>query len=311
MFSYRTLWRGLQDGRLWLLINILCKGGSLVKIAYLGLGIMGRPMATNLVKAGHEVTVWNRSPKSVDGARTAATPAEAAKDAEVIWMCLADTKAVESVLFGPNGVETVLRPGVTVVDSSTIAPRATLEFAARVRAKGAEFVDAPMTGSKLGAESAQLLFIVGGPEKTVAALDPLFMALGKKMIRVGETGAGESAKIGMNLMIAAIFEGFAEALALTGKLGVPAEKLVELIQSSMIRSGVTDYKSSFVLKQDWSANFPLRLMLKDIHLMLEAAQQANVQLPALKEIEKVYQKAVEAGHADDDYAATVETVRNL
>jgi len=111
-----------------------------VKIAYLGLGIMGRPMAANLVKAGHEVTVWNRSPKTLEGARTAATPAEAAKDAEVVWMCVADTKAVESVLFGKDGVEGVLRPGVTVIDSSTIAPQATLDFAARVRAKGAEFV---------------------------------------------------------------------------------------------------------------------------------------------------------------------------
>jgi 3-hydroxyisobutyrate dehydrogenase-like beta-hydroxyacid dehydrogenase len=282
-----------------------------VKIAYLGLGIMGRPMAANLVKAGHDVTVWNRTPKNIEGARTASTPAEAAKDAEVVWMCVADTKAVETVLFGAGGVEAVLRPGVTVVDSSTIAPLATREFAKRVRAKGAEFVDAPMTGSKIGAENAQLLFIVGGPEKTVAGLDPLFKALGKKVIRVGETGAGESAKIGMNLMIAAIFEGFAEALALTGKLGVPPEKLVELVESSMIRSGVTDYKATFVLKQDWSANFPLRLMLKDIHLMLDAARQEKVTLPALSQIEKVYQKAVEAGHADDDYAATVETVKNL
>jgi 3-hydroxyisobutyrate dehydrogenase-like beta-hydroxyacid dehydrogenase len=287
------------------------KGEIPVKIAYLGLGIMGRPMAVNLVKAGHEVTVWNRSPKTVDGARTAVTPAEAAKRADVVWMCVADTKAVESVLFGKDGVESVLRPGVIVIDSSTIAPKATLDFAARVRAKGAEFVDAPVTGSKIGAENAQLLFIVGGPEKTVAALDPLFMALGKKVIRVGETGAGESAKIGMNLMIAAIFEGFAEALALTGKLGVPPEKLVELIQNSMIKSGVTDYKASFVLQQDWSPNFPLRLMLKDIHLMLDAAQQLKLELPALKQIEKVYEKAVEAGHANDDYAATVETVRNL
>jgi 3-hydroxyisobutyrate dehydrogenase-like beta-hydroxyacid dehydrogenase len=268
-------------------------------------------MAANLVKAGHEVTVWNRSPKTLEGARTTATPAEAAKDAEVVWMCVADTKAVESVLFGKDGVEPVLRPGVTVIDSSTIAPQSTLDFARRVRAKGAEFVDAPVTGSKIGAENAQLLFIVGGPEKTVAALDPLFMALGKKVIRVGETGAGESAKIGMNLMIASIFEGFAEALALTGKLGVQPEKLIELIQNSMIRSGVTDYKANFVLQQDWSANFPLRLMLKDIHLMLDAAKQAKVELPALKEIEKVYQKAVDAGHANDDYAVTVETVKSL
>jgi 3-hydroxyisobutyrate dehydrogenase-like beta-hydroxyacid dehydrogenase len=268
-------------------------------------------MAANLVKAGHEVTVWNRTPKQVEGARTAATPAEAAKGADVVWMCVADTKAVETVLFGANGVESVLRPGVIVVDSSTIAPSSTREFAARVRAKGAEFVDAPMTGSKIGAENAQLLFIVGGPEKTVAALNPLFSVLGKKVIRVGETGAGESAKIGMNLMIASIFEGFAEALSLTGKLGVPPEILVELIQNSMIRSGVSDYKASFVLKNDWSPNFPLRLMLKDLRLMLDAAKQEGIELPATREIEKVYEKAVAAGHADDDYAATVETVKNL
>ncbi|MDR3764158.1 MAG: NAD(P)-dependent oxidoreductase [Acidobacteriota bacterium] len=282
-----------------------------MKIAYLGLGIMGRPMAANLVKAGHDVTVWNRTPKSLDGARTADTPAEAAKGAEVVWLCVADTRAVETVLFGQQGVSGVLRPGMTVIDSSTIAPSATRAFAERVRAKGAEFVDAPVTGSKIGAENAQLLFIVGGPEKKVAELNPLFMALGKKVIRVGETGAGESAKIGMNLMIAEIFQSFAEGLALTGKLGVPPEILLELIQNSMIKSGVTDYKGSFVLNNDWSPNFPLRLMLKDIHLMQDAARELNVELPALKEVEKVYQKAVDAGHANDDYAVTVETVRNL
>lgn len=282
-----------------------------MKIAYLGLGIMGRPMAANLVKAGHDVTVWNRTPKSVVGARTAATPAEAAKDAGVVWLCVADTKAVEAVLFGKDGVAEVLRPGMTVIDSSTIAPGATRDFAARVRAKGAEFIDAPVTGSKIGAENAQLLFIVGGPEKKVAELNPLFLALGKKVIRVGEIGAGESAKIGMNLMIAEIFQGFAEALALTGKLGVPPEILLELIQNSMIKSGVTDYKGSFVLNHDWSPNFPLRLMLKDIHLMLETAHELNVQLPALQEVEKVYQQAVADGHADKDYAVTVETVRKL
>jgi 3-hydroxyisobutyrate dehydrogenase-like beta-hydroxyacid dehydrogenase len=268
-------------------------------------------MAVNLVKAGHDVTVWNRTPKNIEGARTAATPAEAAKDVQVVWTCLADTNAVQTVLFGPSGVDSALRPGVTVIDSSTIAPRATREFAARIRTKGAEFVDAPVTGSKLAAESAQLLFMVGGPEKTVAALDPLFMALGKKAIRVGEAGAGESAKIGMNLMVASIFQGFAEALALTGKLGVPPEKLIELIKSSMVSNGVVDYKASSVLKQDWSPNFPIRLMLKDIHLMLDAARQAKLELPATKEIEKIYQKAVDAGHANDDYAATVETVKNL
>jgi 3-hydroxyisobutyrate dehydrogenase-like beta-hydroxyacid dehydrogenase len=282
-----------------------------MKIAYLGLGIMGRPMAANLAKAGHEVTVWNRTARTVPGARSAATPAEAARDAEVVWLCVADTRAVETVLFGPGGVAEVLRPGVTIVDSSTIAPKATLDFAARVRALGAEFVDAPVTGSKIGAENGQLLFIAGGPEAVLARLDPLFQILGKQVIRVGETGSGESAKIGMNLMIAAIFQGFAEALALTGKLGVPQDKLIELVQASMIRSGVTDYKAPFVRNQDWTPNFPLRLMFKDLGLMLDAAREVGVVLPALAAIEPVYRQAMADGHGDADYAITVETVRNL
>src|ERR1700741_4575536 len=132
-----------------------------MRVAYLGLGIMGRPMATNLVKAGHEVSVWNRSTgKEVEGARSAATPADAARDAEVVWMCVSDTAVVEQILLGPDGVESVLKEGMIVADSSTISPNATRRFAEAVRAKGADYVDAPMTGSKVGAEAGQLVFIV-------------------------------------------------------------------------------------------------------------------------------------------------------
>ena len=120
-----------------------------MRVAFLGLGIMGRPMAANLVKAGHEVAVWNRTPKQVEGARTAESPADAANGAEVVWMCVSDTKAVESVLFGAQGVETSIGAGAVVVDSSTISPSAELQFSERLRAKGVEYVDAPVTGSKL------------------------------------------------------------------------------------------------------------------------------------------------------------------
>jgi 3-hydroxyisobutyrate dehydrogenase-like beta-hydroxyacid dehydrogenase len=195
-----------------------------------------------------------------------------------------------------------------VADSSTILPTASKQFAERVRAKGADFVDAPITGSKIGAEQGTLVFIVGGSEASVKQLEPLFAVMGKQYIRVGEQGLGEAAKIGMNLMIALIFEGFAEALALTTKLGVPQEKLVELVQASMIRSGVTDYKAPFVLKKDYSPNFPLRLMHKDIHLMLDAAKSAGVELPGLERVEEVYEAAVKEGWKDLDYAATVGVI---
>ena len=136
-----------------------------MRVAFLGMGIMGRPMAANLVKAGHDVSVWNRTPgKAPDGAREAASPAEAAKDCEVVWMCVSDTAAVEQVLFGPQGVENSLAQGAVVVDSSTISPFATLRFAERLRPRGVDYVDAPVTGSKVGAEAGQLIFIVGGDE---------------------------------------------------------------------------------------------------------------------------------------------------
>jgi 3-hydroxyisobutyrate dehydrogenase-like beta-hydroxyacid dehydrogenase len=277
-----------------------------MRVAFLGLGIMGRAMAASLVKAGHEVSVWNRSAgKHLEGARVAVSPAEAARGAEVVWMCVSDTAAVERLLFSADGVESELAPGMIVADSSTIAPSATRKFAERVRARGADYVDAPMTGSKVAAESGQLIFITGGEEATIERLQPLFGAMGKKVLHMGPTGHGQSAKLGGNLMISMMFEGFAEALTLTSKLGVPRERFMELVNASMIRSGVSDYKAPFVLRHDFSPNFPLRLMHKDIHLALDAAREARVKLPGLETVEEIYEVATEEGSADLDYAATI------
>src|SRR5208283_2938655 len=166
-----------------------------------------------------------------------------------------------------------------IADSSTISPSATVKFAERVRAKGVAYVDAPMTGSKIGAANGTLIFMVGGDEATIDRLNPLFAAMGKKIFRMGETGKGQVAKLAMNLQIALIYEGFAEALTLAAKLGVDASTMVPLIEASMVRSGVMEYKAPFVLKRDFSPNFPLRLMRKDIRLTLEAAKEARVKLP--------------------------------
>src|SRR5207302_8843026 len=166
-----------------------------MRVAFLGLGIMGHAMATNLAKAGHEVTVWNRTAgKHVESARPAATPAEAAKGAEVVWLCVSDTDAVESVLFGPDGVQQSLAPGMIIADSSTISPSATLKFAERMKASGVAYVDAPMTGSKIGAQNGSLVFIVGGDEADIERLNPLFAAMGKKIFRMGETSKGQATK---------------------------------------------------------------------------------------------------------------------
>jgi 3-hydroxyisobutyrate dehydrogenase-like beta-hydroxyacid dehydrogenase len=277
-----------------------------MRVAFLGLGIMGQAMATNLVKAGHEVAVWNRSAgKEVEGARTASSPADAARGVDVIWMCVSDTKAVESVLFGPQGAHESLTEGMIIADSSTISPSATRQFADRVRAKGVQYVDAPMTGSKAGAANGTLIFMVGGEESAVEKLKPLFAVMGKKIFQMGEIGKGQATKLVMNLQIALIYEGFAEALTLATKLGVDVEALVPLIKASMVNSGVVEYKAPFVLKRDFSPNFPLRLMHKDLKLALEAAKELRVRLPGLETVEEIYDVADEDGHGDLDYAATL------
>jgi 3-hydroxyisobutyrate dehydrogenase-like beta-hydroxyacid dehydrogenase len=277
-----------------------------MRVAFLGLGIMGQPMATNLVKAGHDVAVWNRTPgRQVEGARNAASPADAARDREVVWMCVSDTSAVEQVLFGQNGAEPSLAAGMVIADSSTISPSATRQFAQRVRGRGVDWVDAPMTGSKIGAANAALIFMVGGDQPVLDKIKPLFAAMGKQVFRMGETGKGQAAKLTMNLQIALIYEGFAEALTLATKLGVDAATLVPLVQATMVRSGVVDYKAPFILHRDFTPNFPLRLMHKDIRLALEAARESRVKLPGLEAVEEVYDLASEEGQQDLDYAATL------
>jgi 3-hydroxyisobutyrate dehydrogenase len=283
-----------------------------MRVAFLGMGIMGRPMAVNLVKAGHEVNVWNRTPgKDVPGAKTVSNPVEAVKGREVVWMCVSDTKAVEQVLFGPNGAASALEKGAIVADSSTISPSASVKFAARIREGGGDFLDAPVTGSKIAAEGGSLTFILGGKAETIARVQPLLDAMGKKFIHMGENGKGLAAKLAQNLQIAFIYEGLAEGLTLAGKMGVPQEKLFELISASMIRSGVAEYKAPFILKRDYSPNFPLRLMHKDMHLMMDAARENGVKLPGLEKIDEIYEAASRAGHDDLDYASTIMLIEEM
>ena len=279
-----------------------------MKVAFLGLGIMGAPMAANLVKGGHDVTVWNRTEKSVTGARSAKSPKDAVVDAEAVWICVSDTTAVEQVLFGADGLEEALRPGMIVADSSTISPEASVRFAERVRAKGADFIDAPITGSKIGAQNATLTFMVGGKQESIDKVQPLFSSMGSKVIRMGENGKGLAAKLAMNLMIVLIYEGFVEALTLARKLGVDQQALFALINSSMVKSGVVEYKMPFVEKRDFSPNFPMRLMYKDMLLMLESAKANGVELPGLEQIKHIYDESIAAGMKDLDYAATLQIV---
>jgi 3-hydroxyisobutyrate dehydrogenase-like beta-hydroxyacid dehydrogenase len=263
-------------------------------------------MAANLVKAGHEVTVWNRTPgRDVPGANEAITPADAVKGKEAVWVCVSDTKAVQQVLFGPQGAAEGLSSGAIVVDSSTISPSASLQFMESLQERGCEFLDAPVTGSKIAAESGQLIFMVGGSQSNIERVQPLFEAMGKKVIHMGENGKGLAAKLAQNMNIVFIYEGLCESLSLARKMGVKPEKMFELISASMIRSGVAEYKQPFILNQDFTPNFPLKLMHKDIHLMLDAARENHVDVPGLSKIDEIYEEASAAGHDELDYAATI------
>jgi 3-hydroxyisobutyrate dehydrogenase-like beta-hydroxyacid dehydrogenase len=263
-------------------------------------------MAANLAKAGHEVTIWNRTPgKDVPGAKAAATPAEAVRGKEAVWICVSDTKAVEEVLFGANGAAAALEKGAVVVDSSTISPSASVKIAGKLKQQGCDFLDAPVTGSKIAAEGGTLIFMIGGEAAVIEKIQPLLKAMAKHVIHMGGNGKGLSAKLAQNMNIVFIYEGLCESLTLAKKLGVAPEKMFELIGASMIRSGVAEYKQPFILNRDYSPNFPLRLMHKDIHLMLDAGRESGVDLPGLTKIEEIYAEAKRHGLSDLDYAATI------
>lgn len=268
-------------------------------------------MASNLIKAGHEVTIWNRSAEKAQriqdavGGRVAVSPAEAAADSQIVWICVSDTEAVERVVLAEDGILGVARPGLLVADSSTISPTASRALAKRIRERGGDWVDCPVTGSKRGAEEGKLVFIVGGEGEAVEKLEPLFQVMGQRVFHVGGIGMGLSAKLAMNLNIALIFEGLAEGLVLAQKAGVSLRQMLDIIGATMLRSGVSEYKRPFLERRDFSPNFPLHLMLKDIRLMLEYARELRVKLPALETVEEVYAVAADEDLSHADYAATL------
>ncbi|MGH9565199.1 MAG: NAD(P)-dependent oxidoreductase, partial [Candidatus Angelobacter sp.] len=201
--------------------------------------------------------------------------------------------------------------GTVVVDSSTVSPSASLHFMEGLQEKGCEFLDAPVTGSKVAAESGSLIFMIGGDPNTIEKVEPLLRAMGKKVIHMGDNGKGLSAKLAQNMNIAFIYEGLCESLTLAKKLGVAPEKMFELIESSMVHSGVAEYKKPFILNQDFTPNFPLKLMHKDIHLMLDAGKENDVKLPGLAKIDEIYEEASRAGNDDLDYCCIITLLEEM
>lgn len=281
-------------------------------VGFIGLGLMGEPMARNLLRAGFPLTVWNRTASKAnalvrDGAKLAANPAEAAAHADVLVTIVSDPPAVEEVLFGADnkgaGALYHLRPGSTLIECSTISPVLARQEAAACAERGISFLDAPVTGGTWGAEKGELVFMVGGKAETLERVTPVLQAMGKKWFLLGESGAGQTVKLAMNLLLALEVDALAEAMALVTASGVPAERLVEVMQSSMGRAPLLDVKAPLMLKGEFPASFPLRLMLKDVRLALELARENHTTLPAGHAVFATLSAVNNAAKDDPDFSA--------
>ena len=281
------------------------------KIGFIGLGLMGRPMALNLLKAGHQMTVWNRTASRAEelvasGAKLARSPQEAASGADVVITMVSDPAALEEVLWGTNGAMQAMKRGCLYIDSSTISPALARRVAAICSEKGVRFLDAPVTGGDWGAKKGELVFMIGGDAETFKEAEPVLTVMGKRLFHLGPNGAGQTIKLAMNLILALQVDALAEALALVTRAGIQGEKLVEVLQSSMGRSGLLDVKAPNLLKGEYVPSFPLRLMHKDLGLALDLANQLGVALPATAAARETYSAVKGAAKEDLDYSAVMK-----
>lgn len=284
------------------------------KIGLIGLGLMGRPMGMNLLKAGHSLTVWNRTRARAQellaaGAKLAKTPREVAERSEVLLTMVSDPPALESVLWGPEGQNDGalggLQAGSVYIDSSTVSPALVKKIALACQGRGVRFLDAPVTGGDWGAREGNLVFMIGGDAATLKEVEPVLGVMGKRWFHLGPHGAGQTIKLAMNAILALQVGAMAEALALVERAGLSGEQLVEVMQASMARSGVLDVKSPLMLKGDYRPSFPLRLMHKDLGLALDLANQLGVALPTTAAAREVYNFVKGEAKEDLDYSAVM------
>jgi len=279
-------------------------------VGVIGLGLMGRPMSMNILRAGYPLTVWNRTASRADelvaeGARLAPSPKEVAAASDFLVTMVSDPPALEEVLWGPAGAVHGLKRGSLYMDSSTVSPALARKIAAACADRGVKFLDAPVTGGDWGARKGELVFMIGGDPETVKEAEPLIGVMGKKWFHLGPNGAGQTIKLAMNAILALQVGALAEAIALVTGAGLQAEKLVEVMQSSMARSGVLDVKAPNLLKGEYAPSFPLRLMHKDLGLALDLANQLGVPLPATAAARETYSAVKGAAKEDLDYSAVM------
>jgi len=285
-------------------------------IGFIGLGIMGTPMARHLQDAGHTVLTSRYAkaprPELVDhGLRILDTPAAVAGEAEVIILMLPDTPQVEAVLFGENGVASGLTPGKLVIDMSSISPIETRAFAAKIRAAGADYVDAPVSGGEVGAEKATLTIMAGGAQASFARALPLLQLMGKTITLVGECGDGQVAKVANQIIVALTIEAVAEALVLASKAGADPARVRAALMGGFASSRILDVHGERMIKRTFDPGFRMTLHQKDLNLALEAAKAIGVSLPNTASTQELFNSSAANGDGGLDHSGLVRTLERL
>ncbi len=278
------------------------------RIGFIGLGVMGAPMARNLLAADFEVIAWNRSPEPLAelaraGARAVDGPGAAAAEADIVISIVSDDAALREVLGGPEGAIAAARPGSLVVDMSTVSPAIARELAAAAGERGVGFLDAPVSGGDVGAREGTLSIMVGGSAEDVERGRPVFDVLGSRVTHVGDSGAGQIAKACNQVLVAVIFGGLAEALVLGSKLGADPAAILDAVGGGMAANRIMEVRRDNFLDHDFAPGFKVDLHHKDLEIALGASGEVDAPLPLTAEVQQMFRQLRAAGHGGEDDSA--------
>jgi 2-hydroxy-3-oxopropionate reductase len=286
-----------------------------MNIGFIGLGVMGRPMAGNLIDAGHTLSLYRVKEASqalVDkGGKAAASAKAVAEASEVIILMVPDTPDVESVLFGKDGVAEGLGKGKLVIDMSSISPVATKEFAKRIEALGSDYLDAPVSGGEVGAKNAALTIMVGGRPEVFERAKALFEKMGKNITLVGGTGDGQTAKVANQIIVGLTIEAVAEALTFAKKAGADPAKVREALMGGFAASRILEVHGERMIKRTFDPGFRIRLHRKDLSLAVDAAKALNLSLPNAAATAQLMNAAIAMGDGDKDHSGLIRTLEAL
>jgi 2-hydroxy-3-oxopropionate reductase len=288
----------------------------MTELGFIGLGIMGKPMASHLVKAGHTVHVCDLVEESVKhlcslGGKACSCCREIAQKSDIIFIMVPDTPDVEAALFGAEGVAEGLKPGSIVVDMSSISPIATKEFAKRLAAMGVKMLDAPVSGGQVGAENATLSIMVGGPPDVFNQIKPYFELMGKNIVHIGDHGDGQTCKVANQIVVALTIEAVGEALLFASKAGADPAKVRAALLGGFAQSRILELHGERMIKHNFNPGFRIRLHQKDLNLALEAARSMGLSLPNTALAQELFNAVAAQGGSDLDHSAMVLALEKL